>query len=126
MGFSGIPPHYQVKYEREGASQAGHQDTVSVHVSGGDNTRVNVGSVDQSVNVSSTQQTGATFDKVRELLKGGVADPTELQRLLEKVEEMQQAHAHGSFKKAYAEFMALAANHMVVLAPVLPALAELL
>jgi hypothetical protein len=46
--FHGIPPHYQVKYRREGQQAAGNPGYV-VHVSG-NNSRVNIRSTDNSVN----------------------------------------------------------------------------
>ncbi len=94
-------------------------------MSGGDNTRVNVGSVDQSVNVSSTQ-VGATFDQARELVRDGLADAEDRTRLLAKRDELERAQGTTDFGQAYKKFMAVAANHMTVLAPVMAALAALL
>ena len=50
--FEDIPAHYQVKYQRGDAARKGRAGSVTVKVTGGDNTRVNIGSVDQSVNYS--------------------------------------------------------------------------
>ena len=123
--FGDVPAHYQIKYKRDDAASQGHPGGVTVNVSGGDNTRVNVGSVDQSVNVSKSQ-VGATFDQTRELVRDGVADATERGRLLEKIDQMERAHGKDGFAQAYKDFMAVAADHVTVLGPVMAALAALL
>ena len=121
-GVGGIPSFYQVKCHREGASKPG---PVSIHVSGRDNTRVNVGTVDQSVNVSSTQ-VGTVFEEVRDIVRAGVAEAAERERLLAKVSELEAAHGTGSFRGAYKDFVSLAASHATILAPITAALAGLL
>ncbi len=124
--FHSIDAHYQVRFKREGAASQGQPGGVNIHVSGDQaQARVNVNSVDQSVNVSSAQ-VGATFDQTRDLIRQGVADAAERGRLLEKVDELQRAHGTGGFGQAYKEFMAVAANHMTVLAPVMAGLVALL
>jgi hypothetical protein len=50
-GVHGFPPHYQIKYRHEGQGQAGTPG-YAVHVSG-PNSRVNIGSVDNSTNMVS-------------------------------------------------------------------------
>jgi hypothetical protein len=49
----GIPAHYQVKYRREGQKPAGSPG-YHIHVSG-DNSRVNINSIDNSANTISNQ-----------------------------------------------------------------------
>lgn len=46
--------------------------------------------------------------------------------LLGVVKEMQDSHGTDGFVGAYQRFMSVAANHMTVIAPFLPALAGLL
>lgn len=131
----GIPAHYQIKYRRDDVASQGHpgnvplasqgqSGTVNINVTGGDNTRVNFGSVDQSINVSKSEA-GATFDQARELVREQVADATERGRLLEKIDQMEQSHGTPGFSQAYKNFIAVAADHAAVLGPVLGVLALL-
>ncbi len=46
--------------------------------------------------------------------------------MLAKVDELERAHGSASFGSVYKEFMAMAATHMTVLAPFVPALSALL
>ncbi len=55
-----------------------------------------------------------------------MADAEERTRLLAKIDELERAQGTADFGQAYKKFMAVAANHMTVLAPVMAALAALL
>lgn len=125
QGVGSIAGHYQARYEREGAAKPSAPRGDTTYNVSGAHARVNVDSVDQSVNIGDTQ-VGATLDQVRGLLRDQVADAEERASLLAKVDELQQAHGTDEFAGVYKEFMALAANHMAVLAPLVPALAALL
>ena len=125
-GFGGIESFYEIKYKREGTEQQQSQPTtVNVHVSDSPQAHVNLGSTDQSINVSG-HQSNVVFEEIRELLKKHVSDTVEFKRLLEGVEAMERGQEKGNFTAAYKDFMAMAANYMTVLAPVLPKLLDLL
>jgi len=49
-----------------------------------------------------------------------------LKKLQEKVTELEKAQGTTGFMAQYQEFMALAANHMTILAPFIPALSQIL
>lgn len=98
---------------------------VSVYVNDSPNTRVNLNSVDSSNNVVSLQA-NEVFQQTRHLLETWVADSEERTGLLQSVKEMEAAHETEDFITKYKDFMELAANHMAVLTPVIPALAALL
>lgn len=125
-GFGGIDAFYEIKFKREGTAQ--HQTRppmVNVHVSDSPQAHVNLGSTDQSISVSG-HQSNDVFEEIRELLKEHVTDENEHKRLLEGIEAMERGREEGDFITAYKVFIAMAANHMTVLAPVLPRLADLL
>ena len=125
-GVGSIKPYYEIAYEREGAQRIHSQRTaVNVHVSDSPQARVNLYSTDQSINVSN-HQPEAVFSEIRDRLKESVANLSDLKLLLERVEDMDRSLENGDFKTAYKNFMAAAADHMTILAPVLPALAGLL
>ena len=55
-----------------------------------------------------------------------LVDSPDLETLLTKLGDMEQSLEKGEFKTAYKEFVAAAANHMTILGPFLPGLAQLL
>ena len=121
-----IPDFYKITYEREGARP--HQSRVqpiTVQISDSPQSHVNIDSEDHSINIS-YDNAGSLFDEIRDLLREAVEDSTELGSLLGKVDAMEGSQEAGGFRQAYVSFMSAAADHMTVLAPVLPALAALL
>lgn len=90
----------------------------------GHNSRVNVQSTDQSMNVIVTGSE-QLFQKIRESIQSGV--PAEQQRdILERLQALEQAQDNTIFGMRYTEFIAAAANHMTLIGPFIPALTELL
>ena len=126
-GYAGmIPDFYKITYEREGARPYQSKPRpINVHISDSPQSHVNIDSEDHSINIS-YGDAGSLFDEIRDLLRDAVEDSTELESLLEKVDAMEGSQEAGNFKQAYVNFMSAAANHMTVLAPVLPTLASLL
>ena len=98
---------------------------VSVYVTDSPHSRVNLNSVDSSNNVVSIRA-NEVFQQTRHLLETGVADSEERTALLQSVKEMEAAHGTQDFITKFKDFMGLAANHITVLTPVIPALTALL
>ena len=120
-----IPAHYQARYEPEGkARPTVVHGNVTYNVSG-PHARVNVNSLDKSINISDTP-VQTILDQVRDVLRDQVADAEERARLLAKADELEQVHGTERFAETYKEFMQMAANHMTAIAPLVPALTELL
>lgn len=90
----------------------------------GTGARVNVNSTDSSVNLISTE-VSTVFSQVRKAV-GQIPDPTARLEIGRAVDEMEQAHGSSNFLQKYQAFIASAANHMTVLAPIIPALTGLL
>ena len=123
--FATFPAHYQIKYQREGMTNPTvTQDNTTYNISGSF-TRVNVNSLDQSINIVDAE-VGITIDQVRSLLHDQISNAEERAKLLAKLDELQQAHGTKNFTEVYKEFVILAANHMSVIAPLMPALSALL
>ena len=121
-----IPDHYEIDYEREGTERSRSEvPGVNVNVSDSPQARVNVNSTDQSTNTIH-QQREEVFSGIRQLLDESVTDQSELALLHQKIEDMESNLGSGDFTTAYQDFIAAAANHMTVLAPMLPALTGLL
>lgn len=88
----------------------------------GDNARVNIGSTDNSTN---TVNQGALFSDVVAAIERGV--PGEHGAvLIEAAREMERTQGTPDFAGAYQRFVGLAADHMTLLIPFLPALTALL
>lgn len=91
----------------------------------GPNSRVNNHSTDHSHNVVGIDP-GDLFKKVEEALAGAVAELHELEGLKQQLAEMRANQGKPTFAATYVRFMEIAADHMTVLTPFLPALAQLL
>ena len=121
-----IRDYYEIDYRREGVRQHQRQPTnVNLHVSDSPQARVNLYSNDQSQNIINSQSE-QLFSQLRELLKESIADSHDLEVLLERVDDMERNQGTDDFTRAYKDFLATAADHISILAPVLPALASLL
>ena len=92
----------------------------SIHFHG-DNSRFNLNSTDNSVNVVSQD----VFTQLRETT-ASIADETARDNILARIEEMEKAKESGMFIQAYQNFMASAAAHVTVFAPLLPLLTKML
>lgn len=116
----GIPAHFQVKIRRKGTFPSGAGGNYNVHVSG-NNARVNVHSVDKSVN---TVNDARVFSELKVAITTQVPAGESRDRLLQSVNDMSSSVEDGpGFQGAYQRFISSAADHMTVIAPFLPALA---
>ena len=102
--------------------EARESERMNVHVSG-PNSRVNVHSTDQSINIALA---GDLFTSIRQALTKNIPDVSERSRLGELLGQVEAAKDETSFVSAYQKLIAAAANHMAILAPFLPALTQLL
>lgn len=117
--FGGIPAHYQAKIEKT-TTLPSVNATRSVYNISGPGARVNIGSVDRSVNVVNVS-TMELFARIREALADGA--PAEV---CARLDELEAARGTPDALSAYQRFISAAANHMTVLAPFLPALTQVL
>ena len=117
-----IPDSFELHFQDTGREPA-EVKTIVNNISG-QNARVNINSTDNSKNQYNIG-TEDVFEKLPKLLKEiqNLSDRKELQRL---TIEMQKSQGTPSFLNSYKEFMSLAANHVSILAPVLPVLAAFL
>jgi hypothetical protein len=125
-GMGSIESYYEIDCEREDAKQPhSRTGTVNVHISDSPQTHINVNSTDESTSVIN-EQTEDVFAQLRDLIMEFMADLSDMSLLLEKVEVMERSRNGGDFTAAYKDFVAVAAAHMTVLTPVLPALTAML
>lgn len=115
-------PHFQVKYRLASAQPATTSTVYNLH---GPNSRVNIGSTDNSVNTVN-ETTNRLFADMRQVILTKVEAEHERQPLLAAVTDMEQTAGKPGFLQKYQGFMEVAANHATVIGPFLPALAKLL
>lgn len=121
--FAGIAAHYQVKVHRVGTERTVRPGTV-YNVSG-PNARLNINSHDHSTNTM-THGDVSVFADLRKAVAESSAGGDERAKLFQRIEAMEKANATPAFVDRYKDFIALAANHMAVIAPFIPALSALL
>ena len=94
-----------------------------VNVSG-QNARLNVGSIDNSTNIVSASET-EIFEDIRKVVEEKIVSERQGE-LLARLHALELAVNTPSYLDRYKEFIQVAANHATLLAPFLPALANLL
>ena len=129
QGLDIISAHYQSKVRKNTAesprSPRPAAEPQVVYNLIGSNARVNIQSSDSSTNVVSVES-AVLFDDLRETIRESSLDSTVEQQLIQNVEAMQSAVGTKKFAEHYGEFIAAAADHMTLVAPFLPALAQML
>jgi len=105
--------------EKEANRMSSHI-TYNLH---GNNPRVNINSKDYSINIANSK---IVFDEIRKTIESEIQDENLKRDLQNKVAEMEQSVGKNTFLPKYSEFVALAANHVTVFAPLLPALTQFL
>lgn len=88
----------------------------------GDFSRVNFQSRDSSVNIQ--HRTETVFETARQALRDGIEDHVLLNDLLARLQAVEEAKSRPAWAAAYGKFVECAANHMTIIAPLLPLLAE--
>ena len=119
-----IPSHYQVKVRKESAIPASTPSSIVYNLIG-DSSRVNINSQDSSVNVKNITS-GDLFEELKKAIEKNVDNDDKKTELLRQVDEMEDAQGTDRFRECYNKFIATAANHMTLLTPFLPCLAQLL
>lgn len=87
--------------------------------------RVNVGSTDNSVNVITVSK-GEIFAKMRHEITTHIPAGETQKNILERLSALEAAQNTPSFAERYAELISVAANHITLLAPFLPALTDMM
>lgn len=123
--FHGIPAHYVLTVSNVARPKKEPAPQIVTYYLYGTNSRVNHHSSDHSHN---TVQIDASnlFARVEQVLTQAVSNQEELQALQRQLAQMQAMRGQSTFAQSYVEFMSLAADHLTVLTPFLPALAQLL
>lgn len=109
--------------ESERAQQAERAASHTIHISGA-NARVNLHSTDNSTNTVVSHH--GVFGELHHAVDFGVTDTGERAQLKTLIDEMAAAKDRPTFVSRYQAFIANAANHMTLFAPMLPGLTHLI
>ena len=72
-----------------------------------------------------TQNNNQVFDDIKIAIKSEITDSSEREEILKKLQNLESSIGNSDSFSNYQDFIASAANHMTVLAPLLPALTQL-
>lgn len=125
QGTGGIKSHYQSVVRKQTKIDLSTQPSPIVYNLTGPNVRVNIQSIDSSANLVEVEPT-ELFGRIRAAIDQSVQDGELLKKLQEKVTELEKTQGTPGFAARYKELMALAANHMTLLAPFIPALLQMM
>jgi hypothetical protein len=120
--MSDMPAFYAVKVRRKGTFQPGTGGNYTFHVTG-PNARVNIGSTDGSQNVVGDH---AVFRDLQHAVRAAALPEGDRASLEEAIRSMRASAGTDEFKSAYQRFVEVAAAHITIVAPFLPALTHLL
>jgi len=120
---AGIPAHFQMKVHRAGTERRPLGST-TYNVTG-PNARLNINSHDRSTNTVVHGNAPVFADLLKVVAESSVGDG-ERAKLVAGIEAMANAHTTPGFVDRYQDFIALAANHVAIIAPFIPALSALL
>ena len=79
-----------------------------------------------STDSSSNQLSVGVFQELRDELSAKISDDRARAELIRLVDEMREARGSSRFREIYSSFLGLAADHMTIVAPFLPALSSFL
>lgn len=123
-GHGPIPPFYHMKVRKDTAIREQRQGPQVVYNLTGANARVNVNSTDSSTNVANVNSS-QLFEEMR-AAAAGVQDSEQRQLLTERIDAMERSHTSGDLAQRYRDFISVAADHMSLFSPFMPALGQLL
>ncbi len=124
-GRGGIKAHYQSVVRKLTKVKQTDQPSPVIFNLTGPNARVNIHSTDKSTNLVEIESK-ELFSKLRDVIEKAIPDESVLVSLTEKVDELEKTQGTNKFVMHYREFLALATDHIAILAPFLPALEQLL
>jgi hypothetical protein len=131
----GISAHYELEVRKltsmnptssNGATNYYNIDRSVNTINGGNNNRLNKHTTDNSTNYIYTKSEVTVFDQIREKINESEIDELERNELLFQVDELEESINTPTFISRYQKFISSAANHMTIIAPLIPELTKLL
>ena len=129
QGIGGIPSHYQSSVRKitaaSSSATSGRSPRSQVFNLTGPNPRVNIDSSDASTNVVIGDY-ATLFSNLRDAVTSSSLDEGTVRSIVQQVDAMESAVGTKTFTERYKEFIEVAADHMTLIGPFLPALTNLL
>lgn len=123
--FGSIDAHYQCDVQKESSRQYKEWASNVTNHFYGPNSRVNIGSTDNSSNINNVNQSNV-FDELRAVISESISSENDSKILIELVDRMEETQGTPGFIDKYKRFMDAAATHITVISPLLPALAQVI
>jgi hypothetical protein len=122
--FHQMPGHYQAKVRKEGSiNNEQYKSTTNVFNVNGHNSRVNINSIDNSVN--SIDTCNDLFEEIKQELNK-IKDVTIKTKSLEMIKELEETKNTKAFGTKYQKFIEILSNHISIISPFIPALTRLI
>lgn len=110
-GLSGSSGEYQAKVQKKTTPDS-HLSEKIVYSVRGENARVNINSIDSSVNIVSVEEK-QLFANLRQVIQDEIHGE-EKEELLKRLSQVERSEGESNFSESYAKFMALAALTMLL------------
>lgn len=126
-----IPAHYELKVRKETAIEhtqflASTYIDNSVNTFNGDNNRLNKQANDYSTNISIKKTENSVFNQLRETILNSEIPQVERTEIITQIDQLEESVGKPIFLEKYQNFITTAANHMTLIAPLIPELTKLL
>lgn len=122
-GMRGIPDNYQIKVEKESKYKSSISSSSSqIYNINNKSGKINIHSIDQSVNYILTANDEKLFKKLKYLAKSIDEDG----QMEDIIDELRDNVGKENYSEKYNKFIQSAANHMTIFAPSIPMLSEFL
>ena len=122
-GMGPVSGFYQMKVRKESAIREEPVASSVIYNVTGPNSRVNINSNDSSINVANVN-TPELFQRMREAA-ATLLDNEQRQVLVERIDGLEQSHGSEDFAEKYRDCVSVAADHMSLFTPFMPALGQL-
>jgi hypothetical protein len=99
------------------------QTAHNITLNAGHNTRLNVNSVDQSVNVVSITEQNI-FKQMRDIIRSKIPEQEQME-ILQRLEAMEAAVSKPTFRERYREWISVAADHLALFQFCIPVLVSM-
>ena len=121
--FHSMKGHYQAKVRKEGSiNNEKYQSIINVYNANGKNSKINVNSIDNSVNYNDST---SLFVEIKEVLEK-ITDVEVKEESLKIMQELKSSQHTHSYLCKYQKFISVLSNHITLIAPFIPALTELI
>jgi hypothetical protein len=122
-GVGPVSGFYQMRVRKESAIREEPVSPSVIYNVTGANSRVNINSSDSSTNIANVNL-AELFQRMRDAV-ATLPENEQREVLVERIDALEESQGSGDFAEKYRDFVSLAADHMSLFAPFMPALGQL-